>query len=95
MAEQAQPKQKKPIQILRERMGGLSDKMKAYLKDQRFVKSKVTAALKQGPKTVSEIAAETGIESPVVMWHLMAMKKYGAVEEGTRKGDYFLYKLKD
>jgi len=95
MAEPAQPKQKKPIQILRERMGGLSDRMKSYIKDHRFVRSKLTEALKKGQRTVPEIAAETGIESQVVMWHLMAMKRYGTVQEGTRKGEFFLYMLKE
>lgn len=95
MAEQPKTKAKKPIQILRERMGGLSDGMKTYLKDQRFAKRKLKTALKAGPRTVPQLAAETELDSTSIMWHLMAMKKYGLVEEGQRRGDYFEYKLKE
>lgn len=95
MAENAQARKKKPIQVLRERMGGLSDRMKAYLKDHRFIKNKLTACLKQGPRTVPEIARETEIDSSDIMWHLMALKRYGIVEEGERRGDYLEYRLKE
>ena len=94
MAENAQVK-KKPIQVLRERMGGLSDRMKAYLKDHRFIKNKLSASLKQGPKTVPEIARETELDTVDVMWHLMALKRYGLIVEGEKKGDYLEYKLKE
>ena len=87
-------KEKKPIQILRERHGGMSEELKGYFKNQNQLKKKITGALKAGPKTVPEISKEIGEASSTVMWQLMAMKRYGEVYESGRNGRYFQYTLK-
>ena len=53
----------------------------------------MTAALKQRSRTVPELASELDLDTSVVMWNLMAMKRYGLVAEGDRRGDYFEYSL--
>jgi hypothetical protein len=44
-----------------------------------------------GPLTVPELSEVTGLPSPEVLWHLMAMKRYGMVNEHAKDGDYFRY----
>ncbi len=87
-------KETSPIKVLRDRHGGMSDKLKAYFKDQNQIRKKMKDSLKGGAKTVPEIARDTGLESPDVMWHVMAMKRYGDVLEAGRSGDYYKYELK-
>ncbi|HTY24359.1 MAG TPA: hypothetical protein VMC85_14585 [Desulfomonilaceae bacterium] len=73
---------KETIHAVRERM-----------KQNRVIRKKLTETLSLAPKTVPEIAQETGIFSHQVLWHLTSMKKYGKVAEGEQSGDYFQYVL--
>ncbi len=94
MAEKAKP-EKKPILVLRDRMGGISEELKEYFKKLTKIRKDIASALRTGPKTVPEIARETGLPSREAMWHVMAMRRYGAVVEGAQRGDYFEYCLKE
>jgi len=94
MAEKSKP-EKKPILILRDRMGGITEEMKEYFKRFNKIRKDIATALRTGPKTIPEIARETGLASKDAMWHVMAMRRYGAIVEGTRRGDYFEYCLKE
>ncbi len=86
-------KPKKPIMVLRERCGGMSDELKAYQKELLALRKQLAATLEAGPKTVPEIAQECGLEADKALWHIMAMKRYGAVAQRGQKGDYYLYGL--
>lgn len=88
-------KEKKPIQILRDRHGGMSAELKKYFKDQNQTKKKITGALKGGARTIPQITGETGLESAVIVWHVMAMKRYGDLVEVALDGDYYQYALKE
>lgn len=88
------PKPKRPIEILRERQGGISKELKEYFNDQQRVRKALRAALQSGPKTVPQIASESGIASQDVLWHLMAMRRYGDVTDGPEQDGYVLYQLK-
>ncbi len=88
-------KPKKPIMVLRERCGGMSDELKAYNKALRALRKQMKETLKAGPKTVPEIASACKLETDQALWHVMAMKRYGGVIEQGQKGDYFLYALKE
>ena len=92
---QSGQKKQRPVDILRERRGGISDSMKTFVKEQNRTKKGIREALKTGPKTIPEISAACGIESHVVLWHLMAMKRYGAVVEDGESNGYVLYILKE
>jgi len=83
------------LKIFRERMGGLTEAKKAYQKAHRDARKRIGEALKGGPKTVPALAAETGLPSQDVLWHLMAMKRYGELVEAGQAGDYFAYALKE
>jgi hypothetical protein len=89
----AAAKPKRPIEVLRERRGGMSNELKAYVSNQQKVYKALRAALKTGPRTVPELAAECGIPSPEVMWHLMAMRRYGEVLDGPEENGYLRYTL--
>jgi hypothetical protein len=96
-ANQAKPvteKPKRPLDILRERRGGMSAELKETFKQQQQIRKLMHQALKSGPKTVPELAAACKIEGRVAMWNLMAMRRYGEVVESGQRGDYLLYALK-
>jgi hypothetical protein len=42
---------------------------------------------------VPEIAAETGLPSHDVLWHITAMKKYDLVVEVGQCGEYYQYAM--
>ncbi len=88
-------KPKKPIVVLKERCGGMSDELKAYNKELRKLRKQLGASLGDGPKTVPEIAKACDIAPSAALWHVMAMRRFGSVVEQGRKGNYFLYGLKE
>lgn len=87
--------EKKPIQILRERRGGIPKELVALNREQTRTRKKLTEALKAGPKTVPEIADATDIPTHEAFWYLMGMKKYGKVVEGEERDGYYEYALKE
>lgn len=88
-------KEKKPIQILRERRGGVPKDLLARNREQKKLMRRLREAIRDGPRTVPEIAAETGVGTGEVLWHLMALKKFGEVIEGEERDGYFEYALKE
>ena len=88
-------KEKKPIQVLRERRGGIPKDLLAKNREQKRLVKRLKEVLQDGPHTVPEVAAETGIGTGEVLWYLMAMKKFGEVVEGEEREGYFEYALKE
>ena len=66
-----------------------SDKMKA----QKKVIGAIKNQLKDGARTVPEIAAEIGTSTAETLWFVAALKKYGEVKEAEKDGSYFKYAL--
>jgi predicted transcriptional regulator len=89
-----QAKQKKPIQLLRERYGGVSEELKMKTRTQTSIIKKIKESIENVSKTIPEIAQITNIPSHEVLWYLMAMKKYGIVIEGDEQEGYYQYTLK-
>lgn len=87
--------QKKPIQILRDRFGGVSEELKIKTRTQTKIFKNLKESIVNAYKTVPEISESTGIPSNEVLWHLMAMKKYGLVIEGEERDGYYEYTLKE
>jgi hypothetical protein len=85
---------KSALVALRESRGGVSPGMRAWLKEQQDVRKKLRAALAGGPRTVPEIAGASGVDAGRVLWHLMAMRRYGEVAEAGERDRYVLYSLK-
>ena len=65
----------------------------ARLKEQKAIRRQVCQAMRDGPKTVPEVAETTGIPAGQVLWHLIAMKKYELAVETGMCGEYYLYQL--
>jgi len=66
------------------------------LRDEMVMRDRIAALLRPGPLTIPEIAARLGEPSPEVVCWVMAMRRYGMVEEhGKADADgYFSYALK-
>lgn len=85
---------KKPTALLRrKRIGGAPPGIIEQNKEQKRIRKTITEAMRKGPSTVPEIAEASGLPGDRVLWHLMAMKKYGQVVEGKQRGDYYEYTL--
>jgi DNA-directed RNA polymerase specialized sigma subunit len=67
------------------------ERTQAILKEQKHVQQEVCRVLRERPKTVPEVAAETGIPLQQVLWYMASFKKYGLVVENGMCGDYPLY----
>jgi DNA-binding transcriptional ArsR family regulator len=96
MPDATQPKPDKPkraIEVLRERHGGMSKELKEYFNEQQKIYKALRAALKNGPRTVPQLAKECSLPSPTVMWHLMALRRYGQVLDGPEENGYLRYTL--
>lgn len=83
------------LKLFRERLGGLSEEKKAWAKQQRDTLKAIRLALQQGPATIPEIASRASLPSQTVVWHIMAMKRYGQLAECGQSGDFFLYRIKE
>jgi predicted transcriptional regulator len=60
-------------------------------------KSQLLKALKEGEKTIPELAEILGLPKDEVMFQLMSLLKYGQVQAADMddRDEYFYYKLKD
>jgi predicted transcriptional regulator len=87
-------KPKRPLEILRERRGGMSKELKEYFNAQQRIRKAIKASLQAGPRTVPQIAGDCGVAPPDVLWHVMAMRRYGEIIDGPEQDGYVLYRLK-
>lgn len=53
----------------------------------------IKTQLRNGARTVPEIAAATGAATAETLWTIAALKKYGQVVEAEKEGSYFKYAL--
>jgi len=65
------------------------------IREEMFMRDRVLAALRDGPKTVPEIAEAMGSPVHEVMYWVMATRKYGYIEESKEpnEDDYYQYML--
>ncbi len=83
------------LRVFRERMGGLTDAKKAYLKEDRDARKALREALRFGPKTIPELTQQLNLPGQKVTWYVMALKRYGDIVEAGQAGEYFRYALKE
>ena len=71
---------------------GLKEKRKEY----NDVRKSIKKVLADGPKTIPQIANETGIPSQVITYTLMTCRRYDEIETGEldEMDEYFTYQLK-
>lgn len=67
------------------------------LRDEMYLRDKITDLLRKGPKTIPEIAAGLGYPSHEVMMWVMGMRRYGIIVEmpKERADDYYRYRLRN
>jgi predicted transcriptional regulator len=81
------------LKALRGRYEASVEATREMLKNQQNVRRDIQKALTAEPKTVPQTAEATGLPANEVLWHVMAMKKYGLVVEGGMQGDYYTYQM--
>ena len=66
------------------------------LRDEMYMRDRITNLLREEPKTVLEIAVELGYPSHEVMMWVMGMRRYGIIAEmpKERAEDYYQYRLR-
>jgi hypothetical protein len=69
------------------------DRARDSIKTQSASIKAIRAQLEGGAKTVPQIAAAAGLESAQVLLYVAGLRKYGAVAEGPKDGDYYTYTL--
>jgi hypothetical protein len=98
VSNQGTPERRKfTITAYREKTGAkASPELLQLRKTQLEINGKITKALSTGPKTVPELAKDTGYPSRKVLWYVMTYYKYGLVmPAGKTDEGYFRYALKD
>jgi len=65
----------------------------ALLKEQKAIRDLICHAMREGPKTVPEVAEATDLPADRVLWHITAMRKYDLVAEAGMCGEYYTYQL--
>ncbi len=72
---------------------GVKDKIKAFNK----LKKKILDSLKEGEKTIPEIAKEMDDDIDAITYNLMTLLKYGFLEAGDidDNDEYYYYRLKN
>jgi predicted transcriptional regulator len=81
------------LKALRDQHQDTVERTRELLKTQKAVRREICQQLRGGPKIVPEIAAETGLPSHDVLWHITAMKKYDQVAEVGQCGEYYQYAM--
>ncbi len=74
----------------------VSQELKEQQKEYRQIKKAILKSLETEPKSIPQIAEETGISQDIITFNLMTLRKYGEVEtdELDDMDEYFTYKLK-
>jgi len=70
----------------------VTEKLKYFTKSKKLLLN----ALKEGDKTVPQLAESIGVPKDEVLYQLMSLLKYGFVETGEidNMDEYFYYKIK-
>ena len=85
------------ITLYREKTGAKAPQRLLDLRrDQLEANGKIMKALAAGPKTVPEVARDTGLPPRKTLWFLMTYFKYGLVAPaGKTEEGYFRYAVKE
>jgi hypothetical protein len=63
------------------------------VKKQRSAIKAIKEVLREGARTVPELAEKIDLPAAQIFWYLASLKKYGEVIEGEKSGSYFRYAL--
>jgi len=87
---------KKTIDVMKAKRK-VSQRVKDNIKAFNKLKKKILKTLKEGEKTIPEIAKEMEDDIDAITYNLMTLLKYGFIEAGDIDDDdeYYYYKLKN
>ncbi|HBB66175.1 MAG: hypothetical protein A2X28_01660 [Elusimicrobia bacterium GWA2_56_46] len=83
------------LKKLNDTKGPVAKELRDYVAAQNKAQKAILDALKDGPKSVPEIAAAAGLAADKALWHLTGLRKYGKVEDLPGRGAYPRYVLKN
>ncbi len=90
-SDQEKEERKEALKRLRlerkQKIAEASQKAKA----QKKVIEAMKELLRGGGKSVPELAAGIGLSPSEALWYIAALRKYGQIAEGEKKGGYFQY----
>jgi predicted transcriptional regulator len=97
MAKDSQEKStsdsKEKLKALREERSEIIERNKELLKKQNSETGLIKKGLKDGNKTIPELAKETGLKSELILYYVSTMKKFGEINEAGHADGYFRYSL--
>ncbi len=82
---------KEQLKTVREKRGPAPQALLNEAKDQTQAQRAILSALGQGPLTVPELAQATGLGTRKLLWYVSALRKYGKVGDGPKRGAYPSY----
>ena len=91
--EKEEKKEKKPLDVFKERLGPAHPEVLERVKYGKRVASAIRESLKDGPKTVPEMVELTKLPDVDVFWYVNALKKYGEVAVESKDGSYNRYRV--
>ena len=76
-------------------MTGSPRPLAEVMRDEMVMRDRILAQLREGPKTIPELAEALGFPPREVTLWVMGMRRYGAIEElpKPKADDYFRYGL--
>ena len=83
------------LKKLNELHGPVKQELRDYVSAQNKAQKAILDALKDGPRSVPELAAATGLPADKTLWYLTGLRKYGKVEDIPGRGVYPKYTLKN
>jgi predicted transcriptional regulator len=93
MSEKQSPSRAEVLKALRQKHADTVEETREALKNQQQVRRMINEQLKDEAKTVPATAEAIGLPASEVLWHVMAMKKYGLIVETGLDGEYYTYQV--
>lgn len=90
---QAAKERMEVLKRLREEHKETVEETQAYLKLQQVFRKQLRKAMSDQSLTIPQIAAATSLPSDQVLWHVIAMKEYGLIQEVGKDGNYYEYQV--
>jgi hypothetical protein len=92
-SEEEKQAKKGALKKLRETRKQIIEDTARRMKEQKKAIDTIRQQLKDGDRTVPELAESADMDPSQAMWIVATLKKYGEVSEAEKDGGYFRYKL--
>jgi predicted transcriptional regulator len=79
------------LKHLREQHAKTVERTQVLLREQKRIQQEICKLLREGPKTVPDVAAALNMPANEALWYMASFKKYGLIVEKGMCADYPLY----